>query len=125
MRKLMLLIFVGLCQIHSGGIACAKLPTKDDSALSVAFEGESAKQVFDQIGPDVKRVCDDAKGYRERREKSTFCTYTPRLENPDDSHYQCRIGINLRTGEDNVRASCQPFIPQFEAAQTARGLPRA
>ena len=69
MRKLLRLIFVGLCQIHSDGTAGSKLPTQDDSALSVAFEGESAKQVCDQIGPDVKLVFDDAKGYRERRNR--------------------------------------------------------
>jgi hypothetical protein len=131
MRKLMLLFFVGFWQlacagegkekphelnqwnplkaeykIHSKGTAYSEPPTKDDSAFSVAFEGETAKQVFDQMGPDVKPVCDDAQGYRERRNKGAFCTYRPRLINPKDSHYECWIGINLRTGAGSVRASC-------------------
>jgi hypothetical protein len=131
MRTLRLLIMVGFCglasagqaekkphelnqwnslpaeyKIHSGGTAYSELPTKTDSAFSVAFEDEAAKQVFDQIGPDRKAVCDDAKGYRERRKKGVYCSYTPQLENPKNSHYRCWIGINLRTGEGDVRVSC-------------------
>jgi hypothetical protein len=131
MRKLTLLVLAGFCQlvnagesekkphelnewntlqanykIHSGGTAYSELPTKDDSAFTVAFKDEAARQVFEQIGPDVKPVCDDAKGYRERRKKGVYCLYTARLENPKNSHYRCWIGINLRTGEGDVRAGC-------------------
>lgn len=93
-------------KIHSGGTAYSELPTKTDSAFSVAFRDASAKQVFDQIGPDVKPVCDDARGYRERRKKGVYCSYTPLLQNPKNSHYRCWIGIDLRTGEGDVRVSC-------------------
>ncbi|MES2742393.1 MAG: hypothetical protein V4754_15795 [Pseudomonadota bacterium] len=131
MRKLTLLLLFGLCQlagadeqektspelnqwnplharykIHSGDTADSTLPTKIDSAFSAVFADESAKQVFDQIGPDVKPVCDDTNGYRERRKKGVFCTFTPRLKNPENSHYRCWIGINLRTGAGDVRTSC-------------------
>lgn len=131
MRKLLSLIFAGLCQlasagenekkihelnqwnplqanykIHSGGTAYSELPTKTDSALSVAFKDEAAKQVFEQIGPDIKPVCNDEKGYRVREKKGVYCSYTDRLENPANSHYRCWIGINLRTGEGDVRVSC-------------------
>jgi hypothetical protein len=131
MRKLTLLIIVGLCQfasasenektphelnqwnplqasykIHSGGTAYSELPTKDDSAFSVAFRDEAARQVFEQIGPDVKSECNDEQGYRVREKKGIYCSYTARLENPKNSHYRCWIGINLRTGEGDVRVSC-------------------
>jgi hypothetical protein len=131
MRKLTLLIFVGLCQlanagenekklhelnkwnllqasykIHSGDTAYSELPTKDDSAFTVAFTDEAARQVFEQIGPDVKPACNDAQGYRVREKKGVYCSYTHRLENPKNSHYRCWIGINLRTGESDVRVSC-------------------
>jgi hypothetical protein len=131
MRKLTLLIFVVLCQranaaegdkkphelnqwnplpasykIHSGGTAYSELPTKTDSAFSVAFKDEAARQVFEQIGPDVPSSCSDEKGYRVREKKGVYCSYTPRLENPKNSHYRCWIGINLRTGEGDVRVSC-------------------
>lgn len=130
MRKLMLLLLVGLYQlanaegdkkphelnewnplqanykIHSGGTAYSELPTKDDSAFTVAFRDEAARQVFEQIGPDVKPVCNDEPGYRVREKKGVYCSYTARLENPKNSHYRCWVGINLRTGEGDVRVSC-------------------
>jgi hypothetical protein len=93
-------------KIHSGGTAYSELPTKDDSAFSVAFKDEAAKQVFEQIGPDIKPVCNDEAGYRVREKKGVYCSYTARLENPKNSHYRCWIGINLRTGEGDVRVSC-------------------
>ena len=131
MRKLTLLVLAGFCQlvnagesekkphelnewnplqanykIHSGGTAYSELPTKEDSAFTVAFRDEAARQVFEQIGPDVKSVCSDAQGYRVREKKGVYCSYTSRLENPKNSHYRCWIGINLRTGEGDVRVSC-------------------
>jgi hypothetical protein len=131
MRKLTLLTLVAICQlagagendkkshelnqwnplqanykIHSGGTAYSEPPTKEDSALTVAFRDEAAKQVFEQIGPDIKPVCSDAKGERVREKKGVYCSYTPRLENPKNSHYRCWIGIDLRTGEGDVRVSC-------------------
>lgn len=131
MRKLTLSIFVAACQlasadegdkkshelnewnplqanykIHLGGTAYSELPTKADSAFSVAFKDEAARQVFEQIGPDVKPVCNDEKGYRVREKKGIYCSFTAHLENPKNSHYRCWIGINLRTGEGDVRVSC-------------------
>lgn len=131
MRTLTLLVFAGFCQlvnageseqkphelnewnplqanykIHSGGTAYSELPTKDDSAFTVAFRDEAARQVFEQIGPDVKSACHDAPGYRAREKKGVYCSYTPRLENPKNAHYRCWVGINLRTGEGDVRLSC-------------------
>lgn len=93
-------------KIHSGGTAYSELPTKADSALSVAFVDEAARQVFEQIGPDVKNICSSAKDERVREKKGVLCSYTPRLENPKNPHYRCWIGINLRTGEGDVRVSC-------------------
>jgi hypothetical protein len=132
MSKLTLLVFFAVCQlasagqnekkphelnqwnplqaeykIHSGGTAYSELPTKADSAFTVAFKGEAAKQLFDQIGPDVKDSCSvSEKGDRERRKKGALCLYETRLDSPTDSHYRCWIGIDLRTGEADVRVSC-------------------
>ena len=92
--------------IHSGGTAYAEPPTKADSALSVYFEGKAAKEAFDQIGPDVKMKCSSEKLDRERSKKGISCIYTAQLNNPTDFHYTCWIGINLRTGDGDVRVSC-------------------
>lgn len=131
MRKLTLLVLAACCQlasagesekkapalgqwnpfqaeymIHSGGTAYSEPPTKTDRAISVYFVGQAAKQLFDQIGPDTKETCSSEKGDRERRNKGAYCLYHARLENPTDSHYRCWIGIDLRTGEGQVRTSC-------------------
>jgi hypothetical protein len=129
MRTLILLVLVAACQlvsagesdkkqlgqwhplqatymIHSGGTAYAEPPTGTDRALTVQFNGDAAKQLFDQLGPDVKETCSDATGDRERRNKAAVCTYTARLENPQNSHYRCWIGIDLRTGAGSARVSC-------------------
>jgi len=92
--------------IHSGGTAYAEPPTKADSALTVHFEGKAAKEVFDQIGPDAKVKCSSEQGDRERTKKGVSCIYTAKLNNRKDSHYTCWVGINLRTGDGDVRVSC-------------------
>ena len=96
----------GSYMIHSGGTAYAEPPTQADSALSVHFEGTAAKKVFDQIGPDAKVKCSSEQGDRERSKKGVSCIYTAKLSNPKDSHYTCWVGINLRTGDGDVRVSC-------------------
>lgn len=95
MRKSTLLVLIAFCQlasagqnekkrhelnewhplnanykIHSGNTAYSELPTKADSAITVAFENEAARQLFEQIGPDIKPVCNDAKGYRVNQRES-------------------------------------------------------
>jgi hypothetical protein len=132
MRKLTLLCFVAVCQlasagpneqkphelnrwnplqaeykIHSGNTAYSELPTRTDSALTVSFNGEAAKQLFDQIGPDVKNSCGVSdKGDRRREKKGVLCLYETQLDSPTDSHYRCWIGIDLRTGNGDVRVPC-------------------
>jgi len=94
-------------KIHSGNTAYSELPTKTDSAITLAFKGEAARQLFDQIGPDVKDSCAATnKGDRERRKKGAVCLYETQLDSPTDSHYRCWIGIDLRTGEGDVRVPC-------------------
>lgn len=94
-------------KIHSGNTAYSERPTKTDSAITVVFKGEAARQLFDQIGPDVKDSCSaTTNGDRERRKKGAVCLYETQLDGPDDSHYRCWIGIDLRTGEGDVRVPC-------------------
>lgn len=132
MPKLILLILAGFCQvanagpsektphalnrwnqlqaeykIHSGNTAYSERPTKGDRAMTVAFKGEAAKQLFDQIGPDVKDSCATSEnGDRERRRKGALCLYQTQLDSSTDSHYRCWIGIDLRTGDADVRVPC-------------------
>ena len=93
-------------KIHSGNTAYSELPTTGDRAITVYFKGEAAKQLFDQMGPDVKEACSSEKGDRERRNKGAVCLYETRLDDPNDSHYRCWIGIDLRTGDGSARVPC-------------------
>jgi hypothetical protein len=92
--------------IHSGGATYPEPPTKADRALTILIEGKAAKEVFDLMGPDEKVTCSSEKGDRERRNKGACCVYTAKLNNPKDFHYRCWIGVNLRTGDGDVRVSC-------------------
>ena len=92
--------------IHSGSTAYSELPTKGDRAITVYFKGEAAKQLFDQMGPDVKEACSSEKGDRERRNKGAVCLYEAHLAAPGDSQYPCWIGIDLRTGDGSARVPC-------------------
>lgn len=92
--------------IHSGGATYPEPPTKADRALTVLFEGKPAKEVFDLMGPDATVKCSSEKGDRERRSKGAWCTYAEKLNDPKDFHYRCWIGINLRTGDGDMRVSC-------------------
>lgn len=96
----------GKYKIHSGGTAYSELPTKADSALTVYVQGKVAKEIFDQIGPDKRDKCSSEVRDRERRKKGVECTYTAHLAHPKALHYTCWIGINLRSGEGDVRVSC-------------------
>jgi uncharacterized protein (DUF1330 family) len=92
--------------VHSGHATYAEAPTRTQRAVTIAFEGKPAKEVFDQMGPDAKTQCSADKGDRERRTKGATCTYTAKLENPSSPHYRCWIGINLRTGDGDHGVSC-------------------
>jgi hypothetical protein len=92
--------------IHSKGATYPEPPTNADRALTVHFEGKAAKEVFDLIGPDAPVKCSSEKRDRERRKKGVMCIYTDQLNDPKDFHYTCWVGINLRTGDGDVRVSC-------------------
>lgn len=94
-------------KIHSGSTAYSESPTKADSALTVAFNGEPARRLFEQIGPDVKNSCGVTdQGDRRRKKKGILCLYETQLDGPGDSHYRCWIGIDLNTGDGDVRVPC-------------------
>jgi len=92
--------------IHSGGATYPEPPKQADRALTVHFGGKAAKEVFDLIGPDAAVKCSPETRDRERSKKGVTCTYTAQLNDPKDNHYRCWIGIDLRTGDGDVRVSC-------------------
>lgn len=89
--------------IYSGELAEREPPTATERNMTVAFEGQAAKDLFDSIGPDSRDTCSQDKGDRERRKRGILCTYT--LKSPGRG-YQCWIGLNLRTGESIPTVTC-------------------
>lgn len=98
--------FPAIYKIHSGIVADRTPPTAEDRILTVMIDGEAAKKIFDSLGPDSPDKCSGADGDRERGNKGVNCTYTAHLSNPKNSHYRCWVGMNLRTGDGDVRVSC-------------------
>ncbi|MTV39471.1 hypothetical protein GM676_18045 [Duganella radicis] len=92
--------------IHSETATYPEAPTKADSVLTVVIDGQAAKELFDLVGPDSHPTCSSENGDRDRRKKGVECSYTAKLSDPKESHYRCWIGLNLRTGEGDVRVSC-------------------
>lgn len=92
--------------VHSGHATYAGRPSRTHRAITVAFEGKAAREVFDQMGPDAKVTCSSEDGDRERRNKGALCVYTAKLESNGNSHYRCWLGDNVRTGEGNQGISC-------------------
>lgn len=89
--------------IYSGDLLEREAPTATDRMMTIAFEGQAAKELFESLGPDSNPACSQEKGYRERNKKGLSCTYT----SVGAGHgYHCWIGLNLRTGESIPTVSC-------------------
>jgi hypothetical protein len=86
-------------QVYGGTLSEAVPPTGKDRKVAFMFTGPLAKELFGQIGPDVKMSCSDAVGYRERRRGDLMCTY-------DTDGYSCYFGLNVPTGKSTSGAIC-------------------
>ncbi|WP_332879095.1 hypothetical protein [Massilia sp. S19_KUP03_FR1] len=86
--------------IYSGDLGEQKPPTKTDRKISINVTGQSAKDIFDSIGPDLKAGCTTENGDRERRKGTVWCFYLP------GSGYECYFGFDLRTGKSIDGGEC-------------------
>ena len=89
--------------IYSGELAEREAPTPADRTMTIAVEGQAAREMFDSIGPDIHPTCGQQKGERERRKRGVNCVYSAQGEGKG---YRCWIGLNLRTGESVPTVSC-------------------
>lgn len=92
--------FSGRYQVYSGSPSERQPPTPSDKQASVVLTGRAAKDLFDQIGPDVKDACSSDPNYRERRKGHLDCSRTK------ENGYQCFIGIDLKTGKSTNGSVC-------------------
>jgi hypothetical protein len=92
--------------IHSKTASYPEAPTMSDRVVTVAVDGSAAKDLFDLIGPDLPTTCSGEKGDRGRSRKGVQCTFTAQDAGSKEGPYRCWIGLNLRTGNGDVRVSC-------------------
>jgi hypothetical protein len=89
--------------IHSGDVGDRGEPTFTDRRLAIAIKGDSAKEIFDMIGPDLRATCSGRSGERDRLKGDLFCTYHA---TGAASGYRCWIGVDLRHGKSISAVSC-------------------
>lgn len=92
----------GSYHVYGGTLGDPLPPTPNDKNLAFVFEGQTAKDLFNYIGPDIKRdkACTDDPDYRERRRGHLFCVYWK------DSGYRCFLGLDLRIGKSDHGGTC-------------------
>lgn len=98
--------FAGVYKIHSGGVADRTPATANDRRLTVNFNGKTAQEVFDSLGPDLPTTCSGETGDRAREKKGVTCVYTAMDAKSKEGPYRCWIGVNLKTGESTPTSSC-------------------
>lgn len=97
----------GRYKIFSGDtVAYGEAPTAKDRKLSIVVKGQSAKDIFDSIGPDARETCSSEKGVRERNKGAVQCMYTAKDANEPGKGYRCWIGVNLINGQGIPTVSC-------------------
>jgi len=92
----------GSYQIYGGSLAEMQPPSPGDAHVTFRFKGRSASDLFDSIGPDVKKqdACSGVAGYRERRRGHLLCVRT-KEDGP-----ACYLGLDLRKGKSDTGAVC-------------------
>ncbi|MCC7714482.1 hypothetical protein [Janthinobacterium lividum] len=89
-------------QIYGGMLSEMLPPTRNDRKVAIMVIGELARELFTQIGPDVKQeqACSFSADYRERCRGDIACVHTKGAE------YECYFGLDLRTGKGTSGAIC-------------------
>lgn len=97
--------FLGKYALYGGFLGEAHSPTAGDTKLVVNLTDNSAREMFNAIGPDVKTDCAD-RGFRLRQRDMLLCRYRPK------DGYWCTFGFDLSTGLSIGGAvggaACQP-----------------
>ncbi len=95
-------VLSGRYQVYGGSLAEMLPPTPNDRDVSFRFKGQSARDLFNGIGPDVRRehACSGDPEDRERRRGHLLCVYSR------ENGYTCLLGLDLRTGTSEAGGVC-------------------
>jgi hypothetical protein len=88
--------------VYGGTLSEMIPPTQKDRKVSFMLTGQLAKDLFNQIGADVKKedACSSAPDFRERRRGDLDCVYTK------DGGYVCYFGLEVPTGKSTYGTIC-------------------
>jgi hypothetical protein len=88
--------------VYGGTLGEMTPPTQKDRKVSFMFSGQLAKDLFNQIGPDVKKeeACSSSADYRERHRGDLRCIYT------EADGYSCTFGLNVVSGKGTYGSIC-------------------
>lgn len=86
--------------IIGGAIGDPHAPTSRDKKVVFSVEGSAAKEMFDEIGPDIKGTCGTEDGGRVRQRQALSCRYRK-----GEGHV-CDYGLDLVTGKTVPGSTC-------------------
>lgn len=87
-------------QVYGGTLSEAVRPTKTDRKVALTLTGPLGKDLFTQIGPDLKEACGAGPDHRTRRKGDLSCIWTT------EDGYACYIGLDLATGKSTNGSIC-------------------
>lgn len=85
--------------VYGGTMSEMLPPTAKDRKVSFMVNGQLAKDLFNQIGPDAKHACSTESGYHERRKGDLVCIL-------DEDGYSCYFGLDVTTGKSTLGVIC-------------------
>lgn len=88
--------------LYGGTLAEMTPPTQKDQKVAFMFKGQLAQDLFNRIGPDVRKAdaCSSAPDYRERRRGDLHCVFTK------VDGFSCYLGLNVPTGKSANGSIC-------------------
>jgi hypothetical protein len=92
--------FQGNYVVYGGSLRDPHAPARGDNHIAFAVRGQAAKDMFDAIGPDLKRSCGPDDPGRMRAKDSVSCRYR-KVEG-----YVCDFGFDLTTGKSIPGSAC-------------------
>ncbi len=87
-------------QVYGGTLAELAPPTKKDRKVAFMFSGSLAKDLFGQIGPDLKDACGAGPDHRARHRGDLSCVWTK------TDGYSCYFGLDVITGKSTYGSIC-------------------
>lgn len=89
-------------RIYGGSLGDPTVPTVKNKKVAISMEGQAARELFEEIGPDKHDPCMEGSGTRVRfRDKgNVMCSRSK------EGEYVCSFGFDLRDGKSIGGSLC-------------------